>query len=171
MNPLDKVVRSTLFWPGWLMDKGAMVDALEQLGDVKGALFSWELSTWPDPDLMVKTYDIDHVAQLVLDTRGSHYGCLALKVFKVKLWAPILLAIHSKKGVSIRILCSKDHFLLPEKMEAPSFLVRTVYLTSFPFLWLLESSIPRVKFQTYTTLQRTHRFLFAFFFLIDSLLL
>lgn len=52
------------------MDKGAMIDALKPRGVVKKALFSLELSTGPDADLIVKGYDIDQGAQLVLDTRG-----------------------------------------------------------------------------------------------------
>lgn len=53
------------------MDKGAVVDTLEQSGVVKWGLFSWKLSTGPDPDLIVKSYGIDEVAQLLLETRGS----------------------------------------------------------------------------------------------------
>lgn len=53
-----------------LMDKGAMVDALKQRGAVKKAVFSLELSTGPDADLIVKGYHIDQGAQLVLGTRG-----------------------------------------------------------------------------------------------------
>lgn len=43
-----------------------MIDALKPRGVVKKALFSFG----PDADLIVKGYDIDQGAQLVLDTRG-----------------------------------------------------------------------------------------------------
>lgn len=52
------------------MDKGAMIDALTHPGVVKKALFSLELYTGPDADLIVKGYDTDQRSQLVLDTRG-----------------------------------------------------------------------------------------------------
>lgn len=51
------------------MDKGAMVDVLKQQGVVKKAVFSLELSTGSDADLIVKGYDVDQGAQLVLDKK------------------------------------------------------------------------------------------------------
>lgn len=53
------------------MDKGAMIDAIKPLRVIKKTLFSLELSTGPDADLIVKGSDTDQGAQLVLDTEDN----------------------------------------------------------------------------------------------------